>query len=59
MGLLVLTMVNRVGFSGVATTTINSTITCETVGGQSRCATAEPWYSWVAPISDVTWGKSA
>ncbi|KAK4238832.1 hypothetical protein C8A03DRAFT_14766 [Achaetomium macrosporum] len=46
-----------VHFSGVTTTIINSTLTCETVDGQSRCATADPGYSWVAEISNVTWGK--
>lgn len=56
---LTLTRCNRVEFSGVTTTTVNSTITCETVDGQSWCTTADPGYTWVAPISDVTWGKSA
>jgi hypothetical protein len=52
-------MMNRVKFSGVTTTTVNSTLACETVDGESRCATTDPGYTWVADIANVTWGKSA
>jgi hypothetical protein len=45
----------RVQFSGVSTTTINTTLACETIDGKSQCATTDTGYSWVAPISDVTW----
>ncbi|KAK4141971.1 uncharacterized protein C8A04DRAFT_30373 [Dichotomopilus funicola] len=45
-----------VRFSGISTSVVNSTLTCETVNGQSTCSTTDPGYSWSAPIEDVTWG---
>ena len=51
--------VNRVKFSGLTTTSVNSTLTCETVDGESRCTTTDPGYTWAAPIHNVTWGKLA
>ncbi len=50
---------NRVKFSGITTTSVNSTLTCETVDGESRCTTTDAGYTWAAAISNVTWGKSA
>ncbi|AEO71843.1 uncharacterized protein THITE_117079 [Thermothielavioides terrestris NRRL 8126] len=46
-------------FRGVTTTTVNSTLTCETAGGQSQCTTADPAFTWDAKISNVTWGMAA
>jgi hypothetical protein len=50
---------NRINFRGVTTTKVNTTLTCEAVDGQARCATTDPGYSWVADISNVTWSKAA
>ncbi|KAK4248889.1 hypothetical protein C7999DRAFT_39887 [Corynascus novoguineensis] len=47
---------NPINFSGVTTTSVDTTLTCETTAsGQSRCTTDDPGYIWVAPITDVTW----
>ncbi|KAK4152588.1 hypothetical protein C8A00DRAFT_44343 [Chaetomidium leptoderma] len=50
--------VHPVNFSGLTTTVVNSTLSCETVDGESRCVTDDPGYTWVADIADVTWGKA-
>ncbi len=54
----VLTMSNRVKFSGITTTSVDSTLACETVDGESRCTTTDPGYTWSASIANVTWAKS-
>jgi hypothetical protein len=51
-------ILNRINFRGVTTTKVNTTLTCEAVDGQARCATADPGYSWLADIANVTWGKA-
>ncbi|KAH6622647.1 hypothetical protein F5144DRAFT_656109 [Chaetomium tenue] len=47
--------VHPVKFSGVTNTAVNTTLECETVDGVSQCMTTDPGYTWVAPITDVTW----
>ncbi|KAL2185595.1 hypothetical protein L209DRAFT_452530 [Thermothelomyces heterothallicus CBS 203.75] len=47
-----------VNFSGVTTTTVNATLTCNTAtNGRLRCTTEDPGYTWIAAITDVTWEK--
>ncbi|KAK3381799.1 hypothetical protein B0H63DRAFT_213937 [Podospora didyma] len=42
-------------FSGVTTTTVNTSLACETADGISQCFTADLGYTWSAGISNVTW----
>ncbi|KAK3366204.1 hypothetical protein B0T24DRAFT_711682 [Lasiosphaeria ovina] len=42
-------------FSGVATTTVKSPMTCDTVDGISQCVATDLSYSWIVDISNVTW----